>query len=240
MKKRFAFVTVFLLGICNLQGIRVDHNLDEESSFPMHSALVTEKEEDWETCYFEVVYPVHHHCIIRVSNPGDKVYVYTEDQAKWEVNENYLYLVKLWGPKDTIVITQNRTCCSKPDYPYKMINQSDGSEIEVRLRAGPNYNGSKTRWIAGLDVSKRIVILDNGLRFRAASSDVIETWEHNDTIICGEHTHWSAAFLPSSCCVPKSSFPIMFINVEDGSCGAFVELSSIKDIESTAESLHFQ
>ncbi|MEL7431315.1 MAG: hypothetical protein AAGI90_02130 [Chlamydiota bacterium] len=202
MSQMFSLIGVFLLTI--------HFNMFAEPTPPTHATPYvrfniertksndilnnTNEEISEETVYFGAVDPEHYYHIVRVSNLFDVIY--THDESKWEVNKYDRWKIKTWSPEDTIIITQNTGCCHcYSHYPYRMINTYDGSEIEVDLKLGPAYDGKYTRWVAGLDIPKKFLILDNGSRWKVNYYDynILKKWEANDTIIVGVNTDWCSA-----------------------------------------------
>ncbi len=115
-----------------------------------------------------------------------------EDGSVWKISPYDAPKVAHWKAQDPILVTQNHRWFSK--YSYRLINQATGAALEANLFLGPIKNGTYTRYIMSIDLSRGEVVLNDQTRWQVSSLDEcsFQDWMLYDAVIIGYNSGWDA------------------------------------------------
>lgn len=128
------------------------------------------------------------HKPIAVAPLGDIVKL--EDSSCWAVQFSDRYKTLDWMTGDSIIITPNHRWFSS--YYFKLINEKTGVSVLTNLATPPGYSDRATHWITVLDISDRIIALEDGSVWEISIWDrgILQKWLTNDTIMIGIEDGW--------------------------------------------------
>lgn len=181
----------------------------EELAMQMYDEVAIEDEESEEVAEFGpsdeakcglldpvVYFPEYCHWMTARSVLCD--YIDLEDGSKWFVSPYDRYKIKYWDADEPIMITQNTAWFSSQK--FKLVNKNTGNSVEADLSLGPLIGGKFTHFIAGIDVAKGIIVLEDGSYWEIYSGDLYKTkiygyeWILDDNVIIGVNSGYKSSY----------------------------------------------
>lgn len=142
--------------------------------------------------YPPVYYSNSHHWLVAVTVlDNDKYTLEFEDGSVWKINSYDGVKALNWRANDPLTITQNNRWFSRHD--YRIINKSNGTSVEANLFLGPIEQGQYSRFIIGVDHTRREILLSDNTHWEVSYLDasILKDWALNDYIIIGTNSNTS-------------------------------------------------
>ena len=142
--------------------------------------------------YPPVYYSNSHHWLVAVTVlDNDKYTLEFEDGSVWKINHYDGKKTLNWRANDPLTITQNNRWFAS--HAYRIINKSNGASVEADLFLGPIELGQYSRFIVGVDQSRREVFLSDNTHWEVSylDSSIFKDWAVNDYIIIGTNSNTS-------------------------------------------------
>ncbi len=140
-----------------------------------------------------IYYSPSHHRLAALAITGSNTYqIDLEDGSGWQIHDNDREVVSNWRVNDPLIITQNHRWFSS--YKYRILNKSDGTEVETNLKVGPLKGGVHTRYIRSIDYSHREISLTDGTHWEISTYDMyrFNNWQVGDGVILGTNSGWDS------------------------------------------------
>ncbi len=156
------------------------------------------EEEELETArFFLNLYPPvffsnSHHWLVAVTVlDNDQYTLELEDGSVWKINSYDGLKALTWRTNDPLTITQNNRWFSK--HAYRIINKSNDTYVEATLFLGPVELGQFSRFIIGIDPTRRELLLSDNTHWEISYLDtsLFKDWALNDYIIIGTNSNTS-------------------------------------------------
>ncbi|MDF2550045.1 MAG: hypothetical protein K0S07_1112 [Chlamydiales bacterium] len=131
-------------------------------------------------------HPMQHlgeyHFLRSVAYNGETVEL--EDGSLWKVRWSDQYSPLTWFSTDRLTVHKAAWHSS---YDYEIYNQTNGSKIEVNLKASPILYGAKSYWVTSIDIYTHQVILNDGSIWYIYPDDfsTLLSWRNADHVIIG-------------------------------------------------------
>ncbi len=179
----------------------------KENATPEERAA--EEERISSNAYYSGEYCDHPRAIHKITykNAGGEL-VTLEDDSIWKVASRDAATTKSWNSTDNLIIVQNNSFWDSfwtSAYPFRFVNQTQGTSVAVINSQGPKYSSPNTLRITGMDDRFNYIYLNDASVWQihkddsAASFDnPIEqyNWFENDAIILGSNNAWFAYKTP--------------------------------------------
>lgn len=142
--------------------------------------------------YPPIYYSNSHHWLNAVTVLDNSQYTLEfEDGSVWKINSYDGVKALNWRANDPLTITQNNRWFSRHD--YRIINKSNGTSVEANLFLGPIERGEYSRFITGIDHSRREIQLSDNTHWEISYLDasIFKDWALSDYIIIGTNSDTS-------------------------------------------------
>jgi hypothetical protein len=142
--------------------------------------------------YPPVYYSASHHLLASVTVLNNDTYALElEDGSVWKISSYDGVKALNWRNIDYLTITQNNRWFSR--YNYRIINTSNGTSAEANLHIGPVELGPHSRYIVGIDHSRKEILLSDNTRYEISYLDasIFKDWALNDYLIIGTNSNTS-------------------------------------------------
>jgi hypothetical protein len=142
--------------------------------------------------YPPIYYSNSHHWLNAVTVLDSNQYTLElEDGSVWKVNSYDGSKALNWRANDPLTITQNNRWFSR--HNYRIINKSNGTSVEANLFLGPVERGEYSRFIIGIDHSRREIQLSDSTHWEISYLDasIFKDWALSDYIIIGTNSDTS-------------------------------------------------
>lgn len=139
---------------------------------------------------------IYSHEFTGVDDHGE--FISFEDFSRWQIAPEDRYKVLNWRGSDPLMLTLNDSWSFQKRFPYVIVNQKTGSQVEAKLFVGPPPFGDHALWIVQIDPDDRVIYLQDGSSWVVAPGDssYLEEAAINDIVIIGNYFPWSRWLYP--------------------------------------------
>ncbi len=173
-----------------------NNTINEErlSHFPnellQSSSLFDYREDFKDYQYIPFVHPDADHAIVGCSDSGDIIEL--NDQTEWTIAFSARNIVRNWRSDDLLYIKPKYSWFSS--YGYVIQNRTTSEYADADILSVPLYNVSGSLFIVDIDVTNRIVLLNDDTLWQINPSDYsFRKWRVGDRLITGVNNYWRMA-----------------------------------------------
>jgi hypothetical protein len=122
------------------------------------------------------------------------------DSSRWKIAAKDERKVSRWKPYQPIAIvvhqSWNDAQKSETKYFYQLVNTSTNSKAWANLFLGSNIHNPFYRFVIGLNLAGRQVMLNDGSTWIVAKEDLplLKAWKTEETIIIGNYNGWFTSY----------------------------------------------
>lgn len=142
--------------------------------------------------YPPVYYSNSHHRLTLVTVLDNNEYTLElEDGSVWKISTYDGTKALNWRIDDPLTLTQNNRWFTR--YDYRIINKANGTSVEANLFLGPVIRGEYSRFIIGIDYSRREILLSDNTHWDISTLDtsILKDWAVDDYVIIGTNSNTS-------------------------------------------------